>query len=160
VASVAEAVAPAALLDDALRMSADALARHGVTVRRDVEPMPAVPLDRHRTLMILLNLVSNAKYAMDGRPGPREITVAVDRPAPDRLRFCVSDTGVGIAAGELTRIFAHGYTTRRGGHGYGLHSCAIAAREMHGVLTAHSDGPGKGALFTLELPIQRREGRA
>jgi signal transduction histidine kinase len=163
VASLAEAVAPAALLDDALRMSADALARHGVTVRREGADVPVLPLDRHRTLMILLNLISNAKYAMDGRPAPREITVAVDCPAPDRLRFCVGDTGVGIAAAELTRIFAHGYTTRRGGHGYGLHSCAIAAREMGGALSAHSDGPGKGAWFTLELPVQpmpRKEARA
>lgn len=163
VASLSEAVAPAALLDDALRMSADALLRHGVTVRREVEEMPVVPLDRHRTLMILLNLISNAKYAMEGRPEPRIITVTADQPAPDRLRFCISDSGVGIAAAELTRIFAHGYTTRRGGHGYGLHSCAIAAREMGGVLTAHSDGPGQGAIFTLELPLQpapRKEARA
>lgn len=154
VASLAEAVAPGALLDDALRMSADELERHGVTVRREGTDVPVLPLDRHRTLMILLNLISNAKYAMDGRPAPREIMVAVDCPSPDRLRFCVGDSGVGIAAAELTRIFAHGYTTRRGGHGYGLHSCAIAAREMGGTLSAHSDGPGKGALFTLELPVQ------
>lgn len=160
VASLSEAVAPAALLDDALRMSADALDRHGVAVRREVADVPVSPLDRHRTLMILLNLISNAKYAMEERPAPREITVALSSPEPGRLRFCVIDTGVGIAAAELTRIFAHGYTTRRGGHGYGLHSCAIAAREMGGTLEARSDGPGQGATFILELPVQRREGRA
>jgi signal transduction histidine kinase len=160
VASLSEAVAPAALLDDALRMSADALVRHGVAVRREVADVPVVPLDRHRTLMILLNLISNAKYAMAERPEPREITVALDCPTPGRVRFCVIDTGVGIAAGELTRIFVHGYTTRRGGHGYGLHSCAIAAREMGGTLEARSDGPGQGATFILELPVQHKEGRA
>jgi signal transduction histidine kinase len=53
----------------------------------------------------------------------------------------------------MTRIFAHGFTTRKTGHGFGLHSCALAARQMGGTLTAHSDGAGKGAIFTLELPI-------
>lgn len=153
VAGLSEEVAPAALLEDALRMSADALERHGVTVLREVADLPALRLDRHRTLMILLNLVSNAKYAMAGQPAPRAITVVLERPALDRVRYSVIDTGEGIAPANMIRIFAHGYTTRRGGHGYGLHSCAIAAREMGGTLTAHSDGPGRGAIFTLDLPL-------
>jgi signal transduction histidine kinase len=54
----------------------------------------------------------------------------------------------------LNRIFNHGFTTRQKGHGFGLHSGALAAREMGGTLTARSDGPGAGAMFTLELPLQ------
>ena len=54
----------------------------------------------------------------------------------------------------MTRIFSHGFTTRAGGHGFGLHSCALAAAEMGGSLTAFSEGPGKGATFTLELPLE------
>jgi signal transduction histidine kinase len=65
----------------------------------------------------------------------------------------VQDEGEGISATNLTRIFSHGFTTRKNGHGFGLHSCALAAGQMGGALTAHSDGPGKGATFTLELPI-------
>jgi two-component system NtrC family sensor kinase len=66
----------------------------------------------------------------------------------------VSDSGEGIAPDNLTRIFAHGFTTKKDGHGFGLHSCVLAAREMGGSLAAHSDGPGRGAAFTLELPLQ------
>jgi two-component system NtrC family sensor kinase len=60
---------------------------------------------------------------------------------------------VGIAPENLTRIFSHGFTTRTDGHGFGLHSAALAAQQMGGRLTAQSDGPGRGATFTLELPV-------
>jgi signal transduction histidine kinase len=66
----------------------------------------------------------------------------------------VTDNGVGIAPENLARVFNHGFTTRKGGHGFGLHSGALAAKEMGGSLTAHSDGIGRGATFTLELPLQ------
>jgi len=68
------------------------------------------------------------------------------------VRLAVQDNGIGVPRENLTRIFAHGFTTRVHGHGFGLHSSALAAREMHGALTAHSDGPGRGATFGLELP--------
>jgi C4-dicarboxylate-specific signal transduction histidine kinase len=156
--SLAEPVPPATLVDDAVRMCADELERHAVTVQRELAAVPVVALDRHRTLMILLNLISNAKDAMRNQPAPRRITLALDRPAPERLRFRVMDCGEGIAPDNLARIFAHGFTTRRDGHGYGLHSCAIAAREMGGALSVHSDGPGRGATFTLELPVPAEGG--
>ena len=60
---------------------------------------------------------------------------------------------MGIPQENLTRIFNHGFTTRKDGHGFGLHSGALAAKEMGGTLRVHSDGPGRGATFTLELPI-------
>jgi C4-dicarboxylate-specific signal transduction histidine kinase len=156
--SLAEPVPPATLVDDAVRMCADELARHAVAVQRELAALPVLALDRHRTLMILLNLISNAKDAMRNQPAPRRITLALDRPEPERLRFRVMDSGEGIAPDNLARIFAHGFTTRSDGHGYGLHSCAIAAREMGGALSVHSDGPGCGATFTLELPVQAEGG--
>ena len=73
------------------------------------------------------------------------------------MRFTVADNGVGIAADHLTRIFSHGFTTKTEGHGFGLHSAANAAREMSGSLSFHSDGPNKGAAFTLELPAVEAE---
>src|SRR6185369_8807417 len=82
-----------------------------------------------------------------------QITLTVDTTTGPNLRVSVKDNGDGIPAQNLTRIFAHGFTTRQKGHGFGLHSCALAARQMGGTLTAHSDGPGRGATFTLELPI-------
>jgi signal transduction histidine kinase len=75
----------------------------------------------------------------------------------DKVRILVIDNGVGIAPENLTRIFNYGFTTRKGGHGFGLHSGALAAKEIGGSLTVQSDGPGQGASFTLELPQPTKE---
>lgn len=151
---VIEPVLPAELAEDALRMQGSALVRHQVTVVREFEAIPPVPLDRGRVLQILVNLISNAKAAMStaGTTG-QQLTLRIDRPAGDRLRFVVRDEGEGISPENLTRIFSHGFTTRRDGHGFGLHSSALAARELGGSLTVVSAGVGQGATFTLELPL-------
>jgi PAS domain S-box-containing protein len=156
VSGVTEEVAVSELVDDALRMNASALARHGLNVIRDYQSTPNVTVDRHKVLQILVNVIRNAKYACDesGR-ADKEVTLRVTRDDL-RVRIEVRDNGVGIPAENLTRIFAHGFTTRKEGHGFGLHSGALVAKQLGGALTAHSDGPGHGAVFTLELPLKPR----
>jgi signal transduction histidine kinase len=66
----------------------------------------------------------------------------------------VRDDGVGIPRENMTRIFQHGFTTNKNGHGFGLHVSANAATEMGAKLTAESDGPGRGAAFFLDIPIE------
>ncbi|HZP13711.1 MAG TPA: PAS domain S-box protein, partial [Nevskiaceae bacterium] len=149
---VREIVKVADLVEDSLRMNDAALRRHGVALVREYADVPPINIEKHKVLQILVNLIRNAKYACDesGRSDGR-ITLAICRDG-DRVRISVSDNGVGIPAENLTRIFNHGFTTRKDGHGFGLHSGALAAKEMGGALWASSDGPGKGASFTLELP--------
>lgn len=143
------------LLEDALRMNSGALTRHHVTVVKEYGDVPQVMGDKHRLLLILINLISNAKYAMsDLTNRPRQMTLGVKIVEDKILQVSVKDDGEGIAEENMTRIFSHGFTTRKEGHGFGLHSCALAAIEMNGHLTAHSDGPGKGALFTLQIPLK------
>jgi signal transduction histidine kinase len=72
----------------------------------------------------------------------------------------VGDNGVGIQPENMIKIFSHGFTTRKDGHGFGLHSGALAARELGGSLTAQSQGVGLGATFTLELPLQPPKARS
>jgi signal transduction histidine kinase len=84
--------------------------------------------------------------------GERQMVIKVGLAGPDRIKIVVSDNGEGIPAENMTKIFTHGFTTKKDGHGFGLHSGANAAKELGGCLTARSDGPGKGAEFTLELP--------
>ncbi|MHC8373530.1 DAHL domain-containing protein [Pseudomonas sp. MDT1-85] len=143
------------LLEDALRMNAGALTRHHVTVVKEYGDVPQIMGDKHRLLLILINLISNAKYAMtDLSNRPRQMILGVKVVEDTILQISVKDDGEGIEPENMTRIFAHGFTTRKEGHGFGLHSCALAAIEMNGHLTAHSDGPGKGALFTLQIPLK------
>ncbi|MES2937703.1 MAG: MASE1 domain-containing protein [Pseudomonadota bacterium] len=153
VSTVLEPARMCDLVEDALRINSHALARADVEVVRRFGDAPPVPMDRSRLVQILVNLVSNALHAMGAAGAPScRLTVAIDVAGP-RLRVRVVDEGEGIAPENLTRIFSHGFTTRRGGHGFGLHSCALAARDMGGTLTAHSEGLGRGATFTLEIPI-------
>jgi signal transduction histidine kinase len=112
-------------------------------------------VDKHKVLQILLNLTSNAKHAcIDSRREKKLVTVRVSNGA-ERIRVAVGDNGVGISAENIKKIFNHGFTTRKkGGHGFGLHSGALAAKELGGTLVAQSEGPDKGATFTLELPLK------
>lgn len=152
VSGVTQRVAPAELMEDALRMHAAALERLQVEVIREFQPLPALLLDRHRILQILINLVSNALHALAASPqGTHRLTLRILE-RQQRVVLEVADTGVGIAPEHLTRIFSHGFTTREGGHGFGLHASVNAAREMKGDLTVASAGVGKGATFTLEVP--------
>jgi signal transduction histidine kinase len=157
VAGVREIINVIDLVEDGVRLNAGALARHGVEVLRDFQGQPVANLDKHKVLQILVNLVRNAKYACDesGR-SDRRITLRVAT-LDGRVAISVIDNGVGIATQNLTRIFNHGFTTRAAGHGFGLHSGALAARELGGSLTAHSEGLGLGARFTLELPLHSAE---
>lgn len=149
-----EALDPVTLVEDSLRLNVAALMRHDVRVVRDFSPSPRVLADRTRVLQILVNLVRNAKHALDdGDPAGKRITLRVEPAGAERVRLVVADNGVGIPAENLERIFAHGFTTRKEGHGFGLHSAAIAAGELGGSLSVRSEGRGKGAEFTLELPV-------
>ncbi len=151
---VIEDLPPALLVEDALRMNAGAFQRAGVVVERCFQDAPLVRVDKHRVLQILLNLLRNAKHALDdsGRHD-KQIWISIVPLPQGPVQVVVRDNGVGIAAEDLTRVFQHGFTTRSGGHGFGLHSGAIAAGELGGRLFAESDGPGHGAIFTLELPV-------
>jgi signal transduction histidine kinase len=157
VVSVVEMVQIRELLEDALRMNAEAFMRHQVTVLKEFEEVAPLPLDKHQMLLIIINLISNAKQAMSGiTDRAHQITLRV-KLIEERLSIQVRDEGEGIPPENLTRIFGHGFSTRKEGHGFGLHSCALAARDMGGTLTAYSEGMGKGATFTVEIPIRMRD---
>jgi signal transduction histidine kinase len=150
-----EPVALAELVEDAIKIHGGALARHGIELARDFEQLPPVLIDKHKVLQILVNLIDNSKHACDAATqAEKRVTIRIQAIGPDREKIEISDTGVGIPPENLTRIFSQGFTTREGGHGFGLHSAVLAAHELGGTLTAQSDGLGHGATFTLELPLQ------
>jgi signal transduction histidine kinase len=154
VSGVVESVNVNDLMEDALRMAG--VADHDqVSVIRDF-PDVEVSLDRHRVLLVLLNLISNATNAMTGNESvPRQLSLRAEVTAGPGVRITVADNGEGIPPENLTRIFVHGFTTHAGGHGFGLHGSALAAKEMAGELTVHSEGVGAGAVFTLDVPLDR-----
>ncbi|HEX5221375.1 MAG TPA: PAS domain-containing protein [Verrucomicrobiae bacterium] len=162
VSGVYETLPATDLVEDALRINATAFDRHGIELVREFDKdSPTVCVDRHKVLQILINLLRNAKHALDEQdPEHKRLIVRVAPAAPAMCRITILDNGVGIPAENLTRIFNHGFTTKKNGHGFGLHSGSNAAKEMGGRLSGHSEGPGKGAEFILELPTTPRQGKA
>ncbi len=146
------------LAEDGLKTNDASFLRHNVTVLREYEELPQVTTDRHKVLQILVNLIGNAKQALAAADADeKRLTLRVVRSHKNRVAVEVEDNGVGISTDNLSRIFQHGFTTKKKGHGFGLHSSALAAKELGGALTAHSDGHGQGATFTLELPFTHAE---
>jgi signal transduction histidine kinase len=153
VAGMVEPIIPAETIEDALKLSTNALQRHNVHVERQFAQTPPARAERHKVLQILVNLVSNAKKAMDCKePSQRRMLIRVENGANETVVIKVIDNGIGIPPENLTKIFSHGFTTRKDGHGFGLHSSSLAAKQMGGELTAASEGVGRGATFTLSMP--------
>ncbi|AKJ00588.1 Signal transduction histidine kinase CheA [Archangium gephyra] len=141
------------VVEEALSIQMPALKSHGVNVVRELSTLSRTRLDKHKVLQILINLITNAKNAMVALPpGQRHLYVRLDA-REDVARIQVVDNGMGIAPEVRERLFRQGFTTREDGHGLGLHSSALAAQKLGGRLTLESEGPGKGATATLELPL-------
>ena len=153
---VVEQVSLTELLEKAILINSSSMKRHSVKIIRQYDDVAPVLVDSHKLLQIMVNLISNAKYScMETGNEDCAMTVRLLLTGEDCVSIDVQDNGVGIPSENLTRIFAHGFTTRKDGHGFGLHSAAIAAKEMGGILTPYSDGLGTGATFTVEFPYKR-----
>ncbi len=151
---VTETLEVAALVEDSLAMNRGAFERHGIMLVRRFDDVPPITVDRHKVLQILINLERNAKDACDAaRRRDKVVTVSIVRCALG-VQIRVMDNGIGIRAEHANRLFTHGFTTKRDGHGFGLHGGALAAKELGGSLEASSAGLGQGATFVLSLPLE------
>jgi signal transduction histidine kinase len=140
------------IVEDALGLASDAIERHDIAVVRQYEATPSIRVDRHKVLQILVNLIGNAAQALRASSAAtRRIDTRVSCVA-SRIRISIRDNGIGISSHDLPRLFTHGFTTKESGHGFGLHTSALTAKELGGELRAHSDGEHCGATFVLELP--------
>ena len=152
VTDTVERVSLRSLVDDAIRIHAASLDRHTIEVARELCDVDEIVTDRHKLFQILMNFLTNAGQALKEREEGRRLVVRTRREGHDLVSIEVEDNGVGIPPENLTKIFAHGFTTKAEGHGFGLHSSANTAAEMGGRIEARSDGPGCGAVFKLVLP--------
>jgi len=160
---IREATAVEDLMEQALMMGMPEPEKYGIRVVREYVPVPPIMTDRHHVLQILVNVITNAQNAMVEYPANSHcLTVRVGVPTDRRgcVRFEVTDTGAGIKAEHLPRLFAQGFTTRKGGHGLGLHSAAISAKNLGGTIQAQSAGEGRGATFAFDLPLTLAEAAA
>jgi C4-dicarboxylate-specific signal transduction histidine kinase len=153
VSGVAETVLATELVEDAIRINSSSLTWHEVKIVRDFRAKPTLNIERHKVMQVLVNLIRNAKQACDETSRDSKTGVVRITEAARRVSFSIVDNGVGIPGENLARIFAHGFSTKKDGHGFGLHSAALSAKELRGTLIASSAGLGLGATFVLNLPI-------
>jgi signal transduction histidine kinase len=155
VTGMLENVAPEELVENALLMHGESMKRHHIALIREFQPVPPVTIDRHKTLQILFNLLENAKHACLQTDHPQhEVIVSLQACEGKMFELSVTDNGMGISQENLARIFDQGFSTRKDGHGFGLHSSILMAQDMGGTMAVASNGQGKGASFTLRLPIK------
>lgn len=154
---MSESLSVVELLDQAVELSFQPGDTKWIRIQRDYQPVPVVVTDRHQLLQILVNLLRNAKQAMQLHGGVDHLlTIRVEGRTDDGLSVVITiqDTGMGIAPEHLARMFTRGFTTKHDGNGIGLHSSMVTIHRMGGFLQAHSDGVGAGAILTLILPVQ------
>lgn len=156
VSSAQESVHLAELIADAITIDSASRSAAHVEIDTQISPLLEIVTDKHRVLQILVNLIKNAKEAASGIPNGR-VEISLTKIANDAQEVRVSDNGVGIAAVNLQKMFTHGFTTKKNGHGFGLHSASLAARSLGGCLSVTSDGIDRGATFTLTLPKQNEQ---
>lgn len=143
------------LIENALNIANAGFSSQGIEIERRFKDVPEITTEKHKLLQILINLLSNAKHALDGSNQDTKRVILSLGSAEGSLFVSVRDNGIGIPAENLTKVFSHGFTTKQHGHGFGLHSSALTANELGGALSVHSDGQGQGATFTLRLPIRQ-----
>ena len=153
--NVIETFDAAEVIDEAVRLGTPARELGCVSVEIDAAETQLTS-DRHQILQVLTNLIANAVKAT-ANSTLRSVVVSANTVVTDgqpSMRFCVTDGGCGMTAEVMARLFTHGFTTRTDGHGFGLHHSALTAQNLGGTLVAHSDGPGRGATFTLTVPTE------
>lgn len=158
VSGIAEMVCLDEILDGAVKLNTASFMHHNVKIVREYEEVPPLTVDKHRLLQILVNLIGNAKDALKESPNAdRRLTLSIGLDRGHHATVTVCDNGVGISQENMPKIFEHGFTTKQNGHGFGLHSSALAAGELGGSLEVYSDGLGCGASFRLKLPLTAEE---
>jgi two-component system sensor kinase FixL len=151
---IVETVSVAQLVDAVLDLQSASSSQASMVIERQIGDLPLLHVDKHKVIEILVNLVSNARHSLrdSGRPDKR-LRIRAEAADDQRVRIHVEDNGLGITSEHQEKLFRLGFTTKPDGSGIGLHSSANAAQQLGGSLSCHSDGPGQGATFTLELPV-------
>jgi len=121
--------------------------------RMNLDPrLPEVVTDGERVRLVLVNLLTNARHALAGRPvDPGDISITTTRVNDARVAIAVSDRGTGISPEHLARIFDPYFTTRRTGTGLGLAISRNIIEGLRGTI-AISSRTGEGTTVRVELP--------
>ncbi|MBU2512332.1 AAA family ATPase [bacterium] len=151
--SLTEECSLATIIEDALTLESGMIDRYGIKIAKEYDDIPLVPIQKTKLIHVLINLINNARDAMmDLDAIDRRLVLSLAQEDKSVI-MKVRDNGKGIQGKHLNKIFTHGFTTKEGGHGFGLHSSANFMMEMNGRMSVESEGEGKGTTFILKFPL-------
>jgi signal transduction histidine kinase len=140
------------IVDEAVGCCQAKLHQDKIAVEFSPDSDCVVESDRSLLLQIVINLIGNARNAMVESNCEDPVLQLSLRQKENTISLSVRDRGCGMSEETLAKVFNAHFTTRAAGTGLGLHFCAITLKRLGGNIKAHSDGPGKGSTFTIELP--------
>jgi signal transduction histidine kinase len=142
--------------EDALRVIAAQAAEHGIeaTIKEEGD-VPRVVADKDALRSVFTNLLLNSLEAIDGEGG--NVSIKLSSESIDRARVEISDTGRGIAADDIAKIFEPYYSTKETGTGLGLAIVKKAIDDHEGSISVTSK-EGTGTTFTIILPAKPEDG--
>lgn len=144
------------LIEDALSLHSDTMEKHEVEVVREFLDFPPINIDKNKIMQILVNLIKNAfESVIESNKAEKKIILRTKMIDDFHIQIEIADNGTGIEQENLTNIFSYGFSTKKIGHGYGLHTSAVAAQQEGGSLKAYSSGRNQGATFVLVLPKEK-----
>lgn len=148
---------PQALIQETILLNHRRIKKGNVTLIKNFQKTPALFSQRSKILQILTNIMLNALDALElSDQTDKKIRIRIYSCKDGMIRFEIQDNGVGIPEKVQSQIFMHGFTTRKKGHGFGLHNAANLAAELSGFLEMQSEGNGKGCIFTLTVPTGKK----
>ncbi len=127
-----------------------------VRIHPDIDLIRPFMSDEHRLIQVMVNLLMNAKQAVQGLERADKKIVIYARAMGQSLMISVEDNGIGVKRENLAKIFQSGFTTKTTGHGLGLHSSANQIKILEGEIDCYSAGESQGAIFTVRIPYRTK----
>jgi PAS domain S-box-containing protein len=141
------------LIEDAININREIIDQYNFNIIKEYENLTEVNIEKFKVMQILVNLITNAKDAiLESKNKNPTIILRVRNLNDKTIEITVQDNGIGVSEEINKKIFSYGFTTKKAGHGFGLHSCALTAKEMGGKLIMQSNGHKLGAKFILTIP--------
>jgi len=146
------------IISNAIQINESAINKNNIELVVNSKGFAPAIVNSHKILQILVNLISNAQHAVSTETiSTKKIVIKITELEEESIKVEVKDSGVGISEDNLSKIFDHGFTTKKNGHGFGLNSCRKIAESMNGTLSVSSSGDNLGATFTLRIPYIKQK---
>ncbi|MDZ7814734.1 MAG: ATP-binding protein [Planctomycetota bacterium] len=143
------------LIVDAMEINREAITKRNIKVRFMFGEVPVIRVEKNKLIQVLVNIIKNAIEAIDSSDSERDemVVSASYSKKTEMVSIDVKDSGIGMTAEVRANLFKFGFTTKEQGSGFGLHSSYNLIKAMGGTINAQSEGKGKGATFSIELPL-------